>query len=65
MFIISQTKEENKTHENGIDRRSDELMMHYLLDMVEGNMKKKKKAIENEQFIEVMENSLELIAFNY
>ena len=48
MAIISRTKEENKTHENGIDRRSDELMMHYLLDMVEGNMKKKKKAIDKQ-----------------
>lgn len=40
-------------------------MMNEMMNMVENNMKKKKKVIENDQFIEVMENSLELIAFNY
>lgn len=40
-------------------------MMAELMNMIENNMKKKKKEIENDQFIEVMENSLELIAFNY
>jgi len=65
MFVISQTKSDTKTHDNGIDRRSDELMMAELMNMIENNMKKKKKEIENDQFIEVMENSLELIAFNY
>jgi len=66
MFVLSQTKSDNnRTHDNGIDRRSDELMMAELMAMVENNMKKKKKVIENDQFIEVMENSLELIAFNH
>ena len=65
MFILSQTKEDTKNHENGIDRRTDECMMNEMMNIVESNMKKKKKTIENDQFIEIMENSLELIAFNY
>ena len=48
MFIISQTKSENKNHENGIDRRTDELMMNELMNHLENNMKKKKKVIEND-----------------
>lgn len=65
MFILSQTKSDTKTHDNGIDRRTDEMMMMEMMNMIENNMKKKKKTIEPDQFIEIMENSLELIAFNY
>ena len=65
MFVISQSKSDTKTHENGIDRRSDDIMMHELVNVVEQNMKKKRKNIEDDQFIEITEHSLELIAFNY
>ena len=48
LFVISQTKQDSKTHENGIDRRSDELMIGTLFQIIEHNMKKKKPQIEND-----------------
>lgn len=61
MVVISQTKDQSKTHENGIDRRSDDLMSGALFDFIDRNQRKKIKTISDDQWVEVMEMSLEFI----
>jgi len=67
MFIIYHTKSGDivkDCYQNGIDRRSKKLMMPALFAMLDKNMKRKKKQIDDEQFIEVLEASVEMRQLN-
>ena len=65
IIAISSTKDELKYHQNGIDRRSDEIMSSVLFDFIDRNQRKKLKQISDDQWVEVMENSLEFLQLNY
>ena len=54
-------KEEQKYHENGIDKRSDDMMAGALFDFMDRNQRKNIKQLTNDQWVEIMEMSLEFI----
>jgi len=68
MGIILQLKTNSDvkpdTFTNGIDKRSAKAMIGKLMDTLEKNMRKKIKVLTNDQLIEVVESSWELVVLN-
>ena len=62
--LYSSTNDPN-VFDNGIDLRSRNLMNDALFDAIEKNMRKKIKSLTDDQFIEILEQSVEFQELNY
>ena len=69
LAILAKTKDGNDPNdmffENGVHKSSPALMSKVLLDVLDKNKRKKIKTISDEQFMEIFENSVELMKVNY
>lgn len=65
MISLQSSSNDPNIFDNGIDLRSKDSMNNALFDAIEKNMRKKVKTLSDDQFIDIMENSLELMELNY